>query len=99
LNNKVPYLAANLIAPGVGQLLARKWISGIPMLAIGVFSALWFSWEVLYPWYMIIQNALNDQEINLHLFNYRNLVISPALLIAVWILSYVDLFTMKEKDK
>ncbi len=98
MKNKTAYLAANLIAPGIGQLLARKWIPGIPMLAIGIFSALWFSWEVLYPLYMIMQNALNDQEMDLHLFNYRNLIISPALLIAVWIVSYADLLMMKEKD-
>jgi len=99
LNKKIPYLAVNLIAPGLGQLYARKWLLGSLMLSAGILTTLWFTWEALYPLYRNIQNVLNDQEMDLKLFNCRNLILSPVLLVVIWVISYVELIMSKEKGQ
>ncbi|HBC89772.1 MAG TPA: hypothetical protein DCZ94_22770 [Lentisphaeria bacterium] len=97
MNNKTAYLAANLIAPGVGQLLAKKWLLGLMMITGGIFCILWFTWEVAYPLYRNMQIMLDGEEMDLRLFNYRNLILSPVFLILIWIISYAEIFLMKDK--
>jgi hypothetical protein len=92
LNDKIKNLALNLIAPGLGQFGARRWIRGSVMVSIGIASTLWFTWEAVYPLYLNMQNALNDQNVDFRLFNYTNLTLSLGLLFFIWALSYADLF-------
>ena len=97
MNDKIKNLALNLIAPGIGQFGAGRWMRGSIMASAGMACFLWFNWEVLHPLYLIIQNALNDQEIDFRLFNYKKLVISLSLLFFIWAISYADLFLIKNK--
>jgi len=98
LNDKIKNLALNLIAPGIGQLGAGRWIRGSVMASAGIACFLWFAWEALYPsLYLNMQNALNDRDVDLKLFNYKNLMLSFGLLVLIWAISYVDLFLIKNK--
>ncbi|MFA6293024.1 MAG: hypothetical protein WC637_14650 [Victivallales bacterium] len=99
MNDKVKNLALNLIAPGIGQFGAGRWIRGLAMLSSGTASALWFSWEALYPLYLNMQNTLNDQDVEFKLFNFTNLMLSLGLLILIWAISYADLFLIKNKKE
>ncbi len=99
LNDKVKILALNLIAPGIGQFGAGRWIRGSIMVLTGTASTLWFTWEALYPLYLNMQNALNDQNVEFKLFNYANLMLSLGFLIIIWAISYADLFLIKNKKE
>ena len=97
LNRKTSYLAVNLIAPGVGQLMSKKWLSGTLMFIAGQACAVWILWETVYPWYMIMQDALDERDINLSIFNFKRLVMAFSLLALTWIISYAELFLSKKK--
>jgi hypothetical protein len=97
LNNKIKNLALNLIAPGMGQFGAGRRIRGSIMLSTGMSCFLWFTWEALSPLYLIMQNALNDQNIDFRLFNYENLTVSAGLLVLIWAISYTDLLLIRNK--
>ncbi len=99
MNDKIKNLSLNLIAPGIGQFGAGRWIRGSVMASTGMACFLWFNWEVLYPLYLIMKNALNDQDVDFRLFNYKNLVISLGLLLLIWAISYADLFLVKNNRK
>ena len=85
----------NLIAPGIGQFGARRWVRGAIMVSTGTACTAWFTWEALYPLYLNMQNALNDQNVDFRLFNYNNLILSLGLLVLIWAVSYADLFLGK----
>ncbi|HCE46886.1 MAG TPA: hypothetical protein DET40_25340 [Lentisphaeria bacterium] len=97
MNRKTSYLASNLVAPGVGQLMAKKWMLGGILFITGQACALWILWEIIYPWYMIMQDALNDKDINLSIFNLKRLVLAFSLLAITWLISFADLYFMKKK--
>jgi hypothetical protein len=95
LNDKIKNLALNLVAPGIGQFGARRWIRGSIMLLTGTACTLCFTWEALYPLYLNMQNALNDQNVDFKLFNYGNIALSLGLLVLIWAVSYADLFLIE----
>lgn len=97
MNDKIKNLALNLIAPGLGQFGAGRWIRGSIMLSTGIAGTLWFMWEALYPLYQNMQNALNDRDIDIKLFKYENLILSLGLLLLIWAISYADLLLIKNK--
>ncbi|GEM_PF-3556289 len=98
MNKKIPYLAVNLIAPGVGQLLAKKWILGSLMLCGSILCILWFTWEAVYPIYRNMMLILNGYDMDYNIFNVRNLILAPVFLILIWIISYVELMISKDDD-
>ena len=97
MKSKTAYLAVNLIAPGLGQLLAKKWLLGLMMLGGGVLCVLWFTRELALPLYKNMQIMLDGQEMDLKLFNCRNLILSLLSLFLIWIISYAEIFLMKDK--
>ena len=99
MNDKIKILALNLIAPGIGQFGTGRWIRGSIMVLTGIASTLWFTWEALYPLYLNMQNALNDQNVEFKLFNFVHLILSLGLLILIWAISYADLLLVKNKNE
>jgi hypothetical protein len=99
LNDIVKNLALNLIAPGIGQFGAGRWIRGSIMVSTAIACTLWFTWEAVYPLYLNMQNALNDQNVEFKLFNFAYLMLSLGLLILIWAISYADLLLIKDKKE
>lgn len=99
MKDKIKNLALNLVAPGIGQFGAGRWIRGSIMLTTGIACTLWFIWEVVYPLYQNMQNALNDRDVDFRLFNYKNMIISIGLLVLIWAVSYADLIMLKNKKE
>ena len=99
MNDKIKNLALNLIAPGIGQFGAGRWLRGSIMVLSGIACTLWFTWEAVYPLYLNMQNALNDQNVDFRLFNFANLMLSLGLLVLIWAVSYADLLLIKNKKE
>jgi hypothetical protein len=97
LNDKIKNLSLNLIAPGIGQFGAGRWIRGLIMVSSGIVFTIWFTWEAVYPLYLNMQNALNDQKVDFRLFNYGNLILSTGFLVLIWAISYADLLLIENK--
>ena len=100
--NRVKYIGANLIAPGIGQLLMKKWIRGSLQLFGAIACVIWmlvaFVDIIIDNYYRIIKGT------SLHT-NLYDLFVPIIILIIWWIYSYIDLifFCMpplqKESDK
>lgn len=99
MNDKIKNLALNLIAPGIGQFGTGRWIRGSIMLSTGIASTLWFTWEAIYPLYLNMRNALDDQNVDFRLFNFKNMMFSLGYLVLIWAVSYADLFFFSDKKR
>lgn len=99
MKDKIRNLALNLIAPGIGQFGAGRWIRGSILFITGISCFLWFSWEALYPLFRIMRDAFNDQELEFKLFNFANIFLSLGVLVLIWAVSYADLLVLRDKKE
>ena len=59
MKNRFYYIGMNLIAPGFGQLSAKRYVRGSLQLLFAISAVLWFAWEVMMPFI----NFYNDADI------------------------------------
>ena len=85
---KIKYIVANLIAPGVGQLLMKKWFRGSIQLLGSITCVIWMLVAFVDIMVDNIYRAMDGTKIHTSLYD---LFIPMVVLIIWWIYSYIDL--------
>lgn len=86
---KTKYAAANLIAPGVGQLAMKKWIRGFLFLIASIAACVWMLLAFITTVVKNYQNAVNGNELHI---DYIGILLPMIFLVLLWIYTYIDLF-------
>ncbi len=103
MKHKFYYIGMNLVAPGFGQLSAKRYVRGSLQILFAISAVLWFAWEVAMPFI----NFYNDSDIlkaKLPQLNFIALLMPVLLFILVLAWSIIDMFfgfnktNCKEKD-
>ena len=87
----------NLIAPGLGQLMAGMWIRGAMELLTAALCLFWCLFEVIAPIALSVRNMLNGDG-DIIKVNLWNVGASIGLLLLLYIWSMIEL-QLFYKDK
>ncbi len=90
MKNKFYYVGLNLIAPGLGQLSAKRYIRGAVLAILAIGSILWFAWEVIMPFIKFYNGDPLESE--LPEMNFINLLYPVLLFLIVLAWSIIDMF-------
>ena len=97
MKNKFYYAGLNLIAPGFGQLVAKRYVRGLLFAILSVGAILWFAWEVVMP-FMDFYNG-DPLTSELPKMNTVHLVAPVLLFLIVLMWSIIDMmFEDKKKE-
>ena len=94
-SNKAKALAANIIAPGVGQLVQKRIFSGIMYLLASLCGIIWLIIAFINYMMNAWQAAMNGKPIEYHI---KDLVVPIAAITVLWIVSYIDIFVFAPKN-
>ena len=94
---KIGYFALNLMAPGIAQLVMKKWIRGSIQLIGALACCVWMLVAFVHLIIGNMDKVMNGQDMDLDM---SPIITSSLLLILIWIYSYIDLiFFCKVKEK
>jgi NADH:ubiquinone oxidoreductase subunit 6 (subunit J) len=94
-SNQAKALAANIIAPGVGQLVQKRFLSGIIYLLSSICGVVWL--VIAFIQFMINtwQAAMNGKTMEYHT---KDILIPIIAIIILWVISYIDIFVFAPKN-
>ena len=94
MSRKIRYVAANIIAPGVGHFAMKKWLRGLVYLLGTVICLVWlivsFVQNVIGMYYKAMDS--NDIAFDNPVTFLISLLAPIAALCLVWAFSYIDIF-------
>ena len=98
MKNKFYYIGLNLVAPGMGQLAAKRYIRGSIQAILAVGAILWLILEVMMP---LINFYKGDPlESKVPEMSFTNLMPPIILFLIVLVWSIVDmLFGFKKTEE
>ena len=88
-NKKIKALMANVISPGAGHFVLKKWIRGGLFTFLTIGSIIWLIWAFAICIIGLYMKAAKGGDVS---FNYIYLAIPFFAVFIIWIYSYVDLF-------
>lgn len=97
MKNKFFYIGLSLIAPGMGQLSAKRYVRGIIQLLGAVGAILWLAGEVMLPFMEFYGGDMLDNK--LPEIKFTSMLMPIFLFFAILTWSIIDLmFGFKKKN-
>jgi TM2 domain-containing membrane protein YozV len=87
-SNKTKALAANIIAPGVGQFVQKRILSGIIYLISSIIGIIWLLITFIHFMLNAWKAAMNGSTLE---YNIKDIIIPIAAITVLWIISYIDI--------
>ena len=88
-SKKSKAVLANLIAPGIGQLTQKRWLSGTIYLLASLLGLAWIMYTFVKIMIQTWQSAMNGAPLK---YSLMELFIPFIAIIVIWIISYIDIF-------
>ena len=88
-SKKSKAVLANLIAPGIGQLTQKRWLSGSLYLLASILGVGWLMYTFVQIMIQTWQNAMNGAPLK---YSMTEIFIPMIAIIVIWIISYIDIF-------
>jgi NADH:ubiquinone oxidoreductase subunit 6 (subunit J) len=95
-NFQTKAILANLIAPGIGQFVQKRWLSGGIYLLATLIGFCWLLYVFVNMMIQSWESAMNGTEMH---YPLKEIFISMASIFFVWIISYIDIFIFAPKQK
>lgn len=81
-------LFVNIVAPGAGHFLLKKWIRAAIYILLTTLAFIWLIWAFVYCIIGAYVRAAEGGEIN---FNVMQILSPVIAVVAIWVASYLDL--------
>lgn len=81
-------LFANVVAPGAGHFLLKKWIGAVIYLLLTTLAFIWLIWAFAYCIIGAYIRAAEGDEIT---FNIMQMLSPVIAIVVIWVASYIDL--------
>ena len=94
-STKSKAILANLIAPGIGQLAQRRWLSGSLYLLASLLGLAWLIYVFVKIMIQTWQNAMDGAPLE---YSMTEFFIPIIAIILIWIISYIDIFIFAPKN-
>ena len=88
----------NLVAPGIGQLMAGMWFRGALELLTAIICLLWCLFEVIAPIALSVRNMLSGDG-DIVKVNLWNVGASICLLILLYVWSIIELYIVLKDEE
>jgi len=89
---KIKYLAANLIAPGIGHFAMKRWIQGLIYFLGAIGCLVWLVIAFVKKIIVLYNSTMETPDSS---FDGLSVLIALLLpigsLIAIWLISFIDL--------
>lgn len=97
MKNKFFYIGLNLVAPGMGQLSAKRYIRGIIQLLGAIGAIFWLAGEVMLPFLEFYSGDMLDNK--LPEIKFTSMLMPILLFLAILVWSIIDLaFGLDKKN-
>lgn len=84
-------LVFDLMCPGIGHIIVKRYWSGLAGLIVFIAAAIVFCCETLIPFWRLLQAVLNDSEVFPEQpFNLISIFISFAVMLLDWLFLALD---------
>jgi len=93
--NKTKAITANLIAPGVGQLFQKRFLSGVMYLLASICAIMWLCISFIQIMINVWRAAMNNKPIEYH---WTAVIIPFSAIVVIWVISYIDIFVFAPPD-
>jgi len=97
MKNKFFYIGLNLVAPGMGQLSAKRYIRGAIQLAGAIGAILWLAGEVMLPFIEFYGGDMLDNK--LPKMKFISMLMPILLFLAILAWSIIDLMSGFDKKR
>jgi len=97
MKNKFFYIGLNLVAPGMGQLSAKRYIRGAIQLAGAIGAILWLAGEVMLPFIEFYGGDMLDNK--LPEIKFISMLMPILLFLAILAWSIIDLMSGFDKKR